>query len=104
MLDFRKVITKNILLILQKNIMKKMIFSAVALVAFSFAGMANEVKQEVKTIEITKPKKIEVVKKKDCFLIVSALMDFIESQIGPMDQDTAISVNDNLMATCEGNN
>ena len=84
--------------------MKKMIFSAVALVAFSFAGMANEVKQEVKTIEITKPKKIEVVKKKDCFLIVSALMDFIESQIGPMDQDTAISVNDNLMATCEGNN
>lgn len=98
------VITKNKLLILQNNIMKKMIFSAVALVAFSFAGMANEVKQEVKTIEITKPKKIEVVKKKDCFLIVSALMDFIESQIGPMDQDTAISVNDNLMATCEGNN
>ena len=26
--------------------MKKMIFSAVALVAFSFAGMANEVKEE----------------------------------------------------------
>jgi len=26
--------------------MKKMIFSAIALVAFSFAGMANEVKEE----------------------------------------------------------
>ena len=50
MLDFRKVITKNILLILQKNIMKKMIFSAVALVAFSFAGMANEVKEKNKKI------------------------------------------------------
>jgi hypothetical protein len=35
--------------------MKKMIFSAVALVAFSFAGMANEIEEkkvEVETIEM----------------------------------------------------
>lgn len=32
--------------------MKKLIFSAVALVAFSFAGMANEVKVEHKVIEV----------------------------------------------------
>ena len=37
--------------------MKKLIFSAVALVAFSFAGMANEIEEkkvEVKTIQIEK--------------------------------------------------
>lgn len=32
--------------------MRKMVFSAVALVAFSFAGMANEVKVEHKVIEV----------------------------------------------------
>ena len=51
--------------------MKKMIFSAVALVAFSFAGMANEVKEkkgEVKPTETKKVEIIEVVKEKDCFL------------------------------------
>ena len=85
--------------------MKKFIFSAVALMAFSFAGMANEIEEtkvEVETIEITKVEKIEIVKEKDCFLIVSTLMDFIESQIGLMDQHTAIIVSDSLMSTCEG--
>ena len=50
------VITKNKLLILQNNIMKKMIFSAVALVAFSFAGMANEIEEEkieTKTLKLS---------------------------------------------------
>lgn len=46
MLQFHSVITENILLILQKNIMKKMIFSAVALVAFSVSGMANEIEEK----------------------------------------------------------
>jgi hypothetical protein len=32
--------------------MRKMVFSAVALVAFSFTGMANEVKEEHKVIEV----------------------------------------------------
>ena len=93
---------------LQKNIKfvsKKFIFSAVAIMAFSFAGMANEIEEtkvEVETIEITKVEKIEIVKEKDCFLIVSTLMDFIESQTGSMDQDTAVKVCDTLMANCEG--
>ena len=66
-MQFSGVITKNILLILQKNIMKKMIFSAVALVAFSFAGMANEIEEkkvEARTIETEK--KGKKIVKDDC--------------------------------------
>ena len=46
-------ITKNKLLILQKNIMKKVFFSAVALVAFSFAGMANEIEEKKVEIKVS---------------------------------------------------
>jgi hypothetical protein len=43
--------------------MKKMIFSAVALIAFSFAGVANEIEEkkvEIKTIEMEKVEEIEI--------------------------------------------
>ena len=48
--------------------MKKMIFSAVALVAFSFAGMANEIEEkkvEVETVEAIK----------DCCAVSDAAFD-----------------------------
>lgn len=59
-------ITKNKLLILQKNIMKKVFFSAVALVAFSFAGMANEI--EEKKVEVKKVE-VETLKGDNCSTI-----------------------------------
>jgi len=43
--------------------MKKMVFSAVALVAFSFAGMANN---EVKEVEVKETKKEETIVKTNC--------------------------------------
>ncbi len=39
--------------------MKKMIFSAVALVAFSFAGMANEIEEKKVDIETIQFEKVE---------------------------------------------
>lgn len=46
--------------------MKKMIFSAVALVAFSFAGMANEIEEKkVETVEMVK----------DCCAVSDAAFD-----------------------------
>jgi uncharacterized lipoprotein NlpE involved in copper resistance len=51
--------------------MKKMIFSAVALVAFSFAGMANEIEEkkvEIKTIEMETVKTVDTESSNDCRL------------------------------------
>jgi hypothetical protein len=54
--------------------MKKMIFSAVALVVFSFAGMANEVKEK-KVETKTENKKVEKIKvKTNC--AIAYLEDF----------------------------
>ena len=56
------------------NKMQKMIFSAVALVAFSFAGMANEVKEK-KVETKTENKKVEKIKvKTNC--AIAYLEDF----------------------------
>ena len=55
--------------------MKKMIFSAVALVAFSFAGMANEVKEKKGEVKPTETKKVEKIKvKTNC--AIAYLEDF----------------------------
>ena len=44
--------------------MQKMIFSAVALVAFSFAGMANEIEEKKVEAKTTETKKVEVLEEK----------------------------------------
>lgn len=44
--------------------MKKVFFSAVALVAFSFAGMANEIEEKKVETKTTETKKVEVLEEK----------------------------------------
>jgi hypothetical protein len=54
--------------------MRKMVFSAIALTAFSFAGMASEIEErkvEVKTTEINYNKEIV---KTNCVEVANALM------------------------------
>ena len=85
---------------------KKFIFSAVALMAFSFAGMANEIEEtkvEAQTLESHLIEKAILLKEKDCFEAVMIAMDNIESLIGPLGEstDTVFSA---LLTQCEINN
>jgi len=59
------------------NKMKEMIFSAVALVAFSFAGMANEVKEKKGEVKATETKK--VIASVDCDKLANDTMDVYEA-------------------------
>ena len=54
--------------------MKKMIFSAVALVAFSFAGMANEVEEKKVEVKPETKKEDKVIVKANCVEVANALM------------------------------
>ncbi|WP_445722862.1 hypothetical protein [Flavobacterium sp.] len=58
--------------------MKKLMFSAVALVAFSFAGMANEVKE----IETTKSKEEVVVVEDGCVQESFDAVEAFENSLG----------------------
>ncbi len=65
--------------------MKKFMFSAIALVAFSFAGMANEVKEkkvEAETIEIQEETKLLL---KPCYAVY---LDTYQSAIDNGANDT----------------
>lgn len=76
--------------------MKKMIFSAVALVAFSFAGMANWI--EEKNVEV-----LEVVQR-DCFLAADLTLrvwDAIYGGSGMTEEEEARFMN-HYIALCEG--
>ena len=75
--------------------MKKMIFSAVALVAFSFAGMANEI--EEKKVE-------EASTERDCFLeadMTLRVWDALYGGSGLTEQEEARFMNI-FIALCEG--
>jgi hypothetical protein len=54
--------------------MKKMIFSAVALIAFSFAGMANEIEEKKIEVELKIKKENKEVVKANCVEVANALM------------------------------
>jgi uncharacterized lipoprotein NlpE involved in copper resistance len=47
--------------------MKKMIFSAVALIAFSFAGVANEIEEKKVEVEAVKIEKVETSIDINCY-------------------------------------
>ncbi len=76
--------------------MKKVFFSAVALVAFSFAGMANEIEEkkvEVKTIEIKK------ISDTPCADMWSKDVEFLMDEFGAS-LDTAMALADNAFEKC----
>jgi len=75
--------------------MKKMIFSAVALVAFSFAGMANEI-EEKKEIVV---KTIETTSDTPCADMWSKDVDFLMDEFGAS-LDTAMALADNAFEKC----
>uniref|UniRef100_UPI0040486267 hypothetical protein n=1 Tax=Flavobacterium sp. TaxID=239 RepID=UPI0040486267 len=70
--------------------MKKLMFSAVALVAFSFAGMANEVKE----IETTKSKEEVVVVEDECvqasFDAAAVVIGMFALELTPLQEGTLI--------------
>ena len=75
--------------------MKKMIFSAVALVAFSFAGMANnETGEPTKKVEEAK-KEVAITENGDalklhpCVFVGFALADAVEQNGGTLSEQTA---------------
>ena len=71
--------------------MQKMIFSAVALVAFSFAGMANEIEEKkVETVVITR----------DCFAEAIDFLNRIDPNNQLSDQEGARYMNA-YIASCE---
>ena len=82
--------------------MKKMIFSAIALTAFSFAGMANEVKEnknDVKTFKISEQNL--TTKGVDCFELAVNTITAIETitQTELSESLTQMVLN-NVMAKC----
>jgi len=72
-----------------------MIFSAVALVAFSFAGMANEI-EEKKEIVV---KTIETTSDTPCADMWSKDVDFLMDEFGAS-LDTAMALADNAFEKC----
>lgn len=83
--------------------MKKMIFSAVALVAFSFAGMANEVKEKKGEVKPTETKKVEIleeVKEKDCFL--EAIYEYDLAEMMGANEYQATAIMNMWYAICSG--
>ena len=78
--------------------MKKTLFSAVALVAFSFAGMANEVKE--KKVETKKVEKIETSVKVNCLAIA---IDTYNSAVNNGANETqAVKLMASVLLTCSG--
>ena len=71
--------------------MKKFIFSAVALMAFSFAGMANEI-EETKTLDL---------KQKDCLEYVVETMSFLDPDL-TMDDSLAAAISYAIFVSCDG--
>ena len=73
------------------NKMQKMIFSVIALVAFSFAGMANEIEEKkVETVVITR----------DCFAEAIDFLNRIDPNNQLSDQEGARYMNA-YIASCE---
>ena len=61
--------------------MKKVFFSAVALVAFSFAGMANEVKEKVETTQGLTPCQV--------YAIVNVSIELCDSEMSQAEVSAA---------------
>lgn len=83
--------------------MKKFMFSAVALVAFSFAGMANEVKEkkgEVKSTETKKVEKIETTVKVNCLAI--AIDTYNSAVENGANETQAVKLMASVLLTCSG--
>ena len=59
--------------------MKKMIFSAVALVAFSYAGMANEIEEKKVETLLAKNESVKATVEVDCDKLANDTMDVYEA-------------------------
>ena len=73
--------------------MKKVIFTAIAMIAFSSASMANSIADEEVVVNNKEKKEIvvekEVVVKKDCFAMALFAFDVFESLYGEMNDQQA---------------
>ena len=82
------------------NKMQKMIFSAVALVAFSFAGMANEIEEKKVEVKPETKKEAKVVLKVNCGTIKQLAYNLAISE--GADDCTAEYYSDIVYANCMG--
>ena len=78
---------------------KKFIFSAVALMAFSFAGMANEI-EETK-VEVETADKALILKEKDCLQITVDQMTLIDPNL-TLSDSFAAALSYALFVACNG--
>jgi hypothetical protein len=69
--------------------MKKFMFSAVALVAFSFAGMANEVEMDIETI-----------KKVDCHKVAMTVLTIVDPEMN-LSQEETMEFYQTVVSNCE---
>ena len=79
--------------------MKKMIFSATALTAFSFAGMANEVKE--REVESKTLIQYENILKKDCIALAKAVLAM--APFFGYDELDALILAQDVGTSCESN-
>ncbi len=79
--------------------MKKVFFSAIALVAFSFAGMANEIEEKKLKVETIKFEKIENESiNMDCRL--AKFQAYVDARSAGFDHDFASSASYSIYFTC----
>jgi hypothetical protein len=76
---------------------KKFIFSAVALIAFSFAGMANEVTTEKFEVEQTSQ---SLLKKLDCFSYAIGALWAYEQMLGEVTDTHAATILNDAYGAC----
>jgi hypothetical protein len=78
--------------------MKKVFFSVIALVAFSFAGMANEIEEKKVEVETTKNQKVEVETKQDCRL--AKFQAYVDSRSEGFSHDDASGLSYSVYFLC----
>ena len=76
--------------------MKKVFFTAIAMIAFSSASMANTIADEEVVVNNKEKKEIvvekEVVVKKDCFAVAIMCLDIVEVLCGPLSDEEATNL------------
>lgn len=84
--------------------MKKVFFTAIAMVAFSSASMANTIADEEVVVNNKEKKEImvekEVVVKKDCFAVALFTLDVVESFCGPISDEAATNLLNQAYHNC----
>ena len=71
--------------------MKKVFFTAIAMIAFSSASMANTIAEE--EVVVNKEEKKEVVAKKDCFAFALLIYDIVDPNNTMNDEDASTVLN-----------